>query len=776
MPKALDGINVLEFDAHLGAAYAAMLLAEQGARTIKVEARGGSRLRGTPHFHVLNRSKRVLEIDLDASDTRVAELLRWADVVITGFTPGRLAELHLDYESIRRINPRAIALSMGPLGSRGPDANLEANDDLVAARSGITGSQWARSGDPVALVFPAASYSAGVMAASAAAAAIFARGADGAGQALEVSLLAGAFSLQTGGILRHEKMTSLYHGPQDPLGPIPCYRLFEAADGKFLFAACGNSTFWGKFAIAIDRPDLVGDPRFENAPWGIAAEYWQPLKDIIEPIIRIKPREEWLSILRESDVPCAPVMTRREFIEHAQVRALGMRREIDDPTLGRTIQMGLPVFLNDTPGEIAGPAPARGDDRAALEWLRESKRADAPVSKAVSVSREAGRTRPPLDGVTVLDFASYIAGSYGPMILAQLGAKVIKIESLEGDSFRHFGFGFLGWNQGKRGLSLNLASPEGRDIIHGLADQADVVVENLRPGRMRKFGFDYESLAARNPRIIYMSVNGFGNRGPEHNQPGFDPLLQARSGVMAAQGGHHGHPVYLTCAICDYGAAMLSAFGCVLAIRARELTGRGQFCETSLLQSAMAFQAGEFIFYPGRPDLEDSTPENRGRSALSRAYKCRDSEWLFISLAIELHWNALSAMFPAIPSTTWPAAAAESNEGALAAALADEFAKLDRADALAALNKSGVPATRVNHFRDLFDDQQVLANDLIAELRHSEWGNVKQTGMLMKFSATPGTIERSGPRLGEHTDEILREYLGYSSDKIAALRAAGVIK
>jgi crotonobetainyl-CoA:carnitine CoA-transferase CaiB-like acyl-CoA transferase len=273
-----------------------------------------------------------------------------------------------------------------------------------------------------------------------------------------------------------------------------------------------------------------------------------------------------------------------------------------------------------------------------------------------------------------------------------------------------------------------------------------------------------------------MSVNAFGNRGPDYNQPGFDPLLQARSGVMAAQGGHHGHPVYLTCAICDYGAAMLSAFGCVLALRARELTGRGQFCETSLLQSAMAFQAGEFIFYPGRPDMEDSTVENRGRSALSRAYECRDREWLFISLASEHDWNALRAMFPSLPSSTWQTAAEESNEGALAAALADEFAKLSRTDALAALRKSGIPATRVNNFRDLFDDQQVIANDLIAELPHPDWGLVKQSGMLMKFSATPGTIERAGPRLGEHTDEILREYLGYSPDKITTLRAAGIIK
>ena len=122
------------------------------------------------------------------------------------------------------------------------------------------------------------------------------------------------------------------------------------------------------------------------------------------------------------------------------------------------------------------------------------------------------------------------------MMLAQMGADVIKIESLEGDAFRHFGFGFLGWNEGKRGLSLDLTTPEGREIIRGLAQRADIIVENLRPGRMKRYGFDYATLSTINPRLIYMSVTAFGNRGPEHDQPGFDPLLQARSGVMAAQG------------------------------------------------------------------------------------------------------------------------------------------------------------------------------------------------------------------------------------------------
>jgi crotonobetainyl-CoA:carnitine CoA-transferase CaiB-like acyl-CoA transferase len=771
MAKALSGINVLEFHSNLASAYAAMLLAEQGAESVKLEPPGGAPERGTPHFHVLNRSKRSIFLDFETAQTRtvIDDLIARADVVITGFTPGRMHALGLDYETLRKKNPRVLALNLPPFGSKGPEAEFEANDDLVAARAGITGSQWARSGNPVALVFPAASYSAGVMGASAVTAALIAREHSGEGQALEVSMLAGALSLQTGGVLKHEKMTTMYHGAQDPLGPIPCYRLFEAADHQYLFIACGNATFWGKFVIAIERPELVSDPRFENAPWGIPSEHWQTLKDILEPVIRTKPRAEWLRILREADVPCAPVMTRQEFIEYPQVAAIGMRQQIDDPMLGRTIQLGVPIGLADTPGEVTGPAP-RTDHGADPRAVFENRRPRVAAGGAIANGKG------PLDGVMVLDFASYIAGSYGPMILAQLGANVIKIENLAGDSFRHFGFGFLGWNQGKRALALNLESREGLELVLQLAEKADVLVENLRPGRMKRFGLDYETLARRNPGIVYMSVNGFGNRGPDHNQPGFDPILQSRSGVMAAQGGPHGHPVYLTCAICDYGAAMLSAFGCILGLRVRQTTGRGQFCETSLLQASMAFQAGEFIFYAGRPDMENGAPEHRGRSALSRAYQCRDGEWLFVSVETSAQWRALAKVFPSLPRHDYADAARENNEGALSSALASEFQRIDRGDALARLSDAHVPATQVHHFKDLFSDPQILANGLLAELSHSQWGKVWQTGMLMKFSATPGRIEHAAPLHGEHSDEILREYLGYDASKTADLRARGIVK
>jgi crotonobetainyl-CoA:carnitine CoA-transferase CaiB-like acyl-CoA transferase len=362
------------------------------------------------------------------------------------------------------------------------------------------------------------------------------------------------------------------------------------------------------------------------------------------------------------------------------------------------------------------------------------------------------------------------------MLLAQLGANVIKVENLEGDAFRSFGFGFLGWNQGKRGIALNLNSAEAREIVLQLAKKADMVVENLRPARMRKFGLDYEAVAAVNPQIIYMSVTGFGNRGPEHDQPAFDPLLQARSGVMAAQGGHHGHPVYLTCAICDYGAAMLSALGCVLALRARQLTGRGQMCETSLLQSAIAFQAGEFVFYDDRPDMEKGDAEYRGPSALSRCYQCSGDRWLYLSITEPGHWDAMRVLCGGGAGAPFIEAARESPDGRLSVELSRYFAGLDRNEALHSLKRAGIPAAPVNRIKELFGDPQITANGLIAELKHPQWGRVAQTGILAKFSATVPTITRAAPLLGEHTDEILAHFLGYDSAKITDLKNRGIVK
>ena len=398
MAKALDGITVLEFASSLGSAYAAMLMAEQGARAIRIEPPGGDTRRGTPHFHVLNRSKQALFLNLDSAGdlAQARELIGIADVVVSGFTPARQRALGLDYESVRQRNSSAILLQMPPLGSRGPYAEMPADDDLLCAWGGIFGTQSSRSGKPVAITFPTASYQAGLVGAAAATAGLIARGNSGAGQVVEVSGLTGALSLQTGDFLRNAQLQTSRPGPADPMGPYAVIYLYRGADGLYFIIDCTSARFCQRLADAVGRPQLFSDPRFKDAPWGVPKAHIPALREALQTAFLERPRDEWIRILREYEVPAAPVMTRQQFLEDPQVRHLGMRREIDDPTLGPTIQLGLPVNLTATPGEIVGPAPAVDNTNPRLgsvarRGARQEACAAAPAVKPAVVEQRAAR-------------------------------------------------------------------------------------------------------------------------------------------------------------------------------------------------------------------------------------------------------------------------------------------------------------------------------------------------------------------------------------------------
>src|SRR5262245_19794015 len=654
MASALNGIRIVEVAQDIAGPYTGMLLAEQGAEVIKIEPPRGDRARGIPGFHVWNRSKRSAVADPTTAEGRefIHRLVSTADVLLVDAQPGDEAALGLSYEELARQNPGLIYCHLPAFGSKGPHARRFADDTLVAAVSGLLGSQWSHRDGGVYLVIPIASYGAAFVASSSIAAALFEREHSGKGQKIEVSWLAGAFAMQTGTILYHPDMLRLFSGRMNPLGPIPVYRLFKAQD-DWLFVACGNTTFWNKFSLALEQPEWVSDPRYEKAPWGIAPEDREELAEKIAAIIATKPREEWLRILRENDVPCAPVTSRQEFIAHRQTIHNGMSVELNDPELGKTVQMGIPIRLYQTPGVIRGPAPRLGQHTEEVKAENGRRETESRIQNSESEIQGSplkssdprlqtldARLSHPLQGVLVLDFASYIAGTFGPMMLAQLGANVIKVETFQGDAFRSFGFGFLGWNQGKRALAVNLNTAAGREVVYDLVRKVDVVVENLRPGATKRYSIDYETLVRINPRLIYATVTAFGTSGPDHDQPGFDPLLQSRSGIMRAQGGHRHPPFYLTCGVCDYAAALLTAYGVTAALYARQHTGKGQRVETSLLNASMAVQCGSFLFYDDRPDLENGGPDLWGTGALYRIYLTADNS-LFLAVVEPAHWQAL---------------------------------------------------------------------------------------------------------------------------------------
>src|SRR5437762_11892605 len=354
------------------------------------------------------------------------------------------------------------------------------------------------------------------------------------------------------------------------------------------------------------------------------------------------------------------------------------------------------------------------------------------------------------------------------MQLADLGASVIKVESLEGDSFRELP-GFFGWNRGKRALAGDLKTAEGRGIVHRLAERADVVMENMRPGVAERLGVGYERLSAINPRLIYSSVTAFGSSGPDSDRPGFDPIFQALGGLMTLQG-FGGSPVYLRTAPTDYYTAALATQGILSALFARERTGRGQRVETSLLRGVLALQAGVAVDYPSKPTLIRDNPTYR-------LYQAGDGAWFFLAVGNQAFWvklcKALGLEHLADDPRFGSWLLRIQNNADLLPILEARFREQSRAEWLDVLAAHDIPAAPVQPLLDFFEDPAVRHHGLVHEYDHPEVGRLRLMGQPLVFAETP-TLDPGPPlTLGQHTDAILTE-LCYTDAEIAALHARRV--
>jgi crotonobetainyl-CoA:carnitine CoA-transferase CaiB-like acyl-CoA transferase len=391
---------------------------------------------------------------------------------------------------------------------------------------------------------------------------------------------------------------------------------------------------------------------------------------------------------------------------------------------------------------------------------------------------------PPLDGLTVLDLTRVLSGPYCTMLLADMGARVIKVEQPgKGDDTRGWGppflegesAYFLSINRNKESVTLDFKHPDGRAILERLISQCDVLVENFRPGTLAKLGLDYATLREKFPRLVYCSVSGFGQTGPRRNEPGYDAVMQGEGGLMSITGTPDGPPVRLGVAIADIVSGMFAAYGVSMALLARERTGRGQEVDVAMLDAVSAlltYQAGNYFASGKAP----SRLGNRHPSiAPYETFTASDGDFVLAVGNDEL-WKKFCAVAELDAGERFATNRQRVAEyGELRPVIASRLKTRPRQHWIKRLTAAGVPCGSVRDLQELFDDPQIKAREMVALVEHQTIGALKVLGMPVKLSDTPGLLRSAPPRLGEHTNIVLQRDLGLDDQAIANLRAQKVV-
>jgi len=403
-----------------------------------------------------------------------------------------------------------------------------------------------------------------------------------------------------------------------------------------------------------------------------------------------------------------------------------------------------------------------------------------------SIARKNTRDQA-LKGIRIIDLSQLAAGPLCSMMLADMGAEVIKIEIPDrGDSLRYWGTPyvgkdsvyFLGLNRNKKSVTLNLKKQKGKEVLFKMLRTADVLIENFRPGTMERLGLGYETVMSINPRIIYCRISGYGQNGPYREYGGYDLIAQGESGLMMVTGEEDDPPTKMGVAVVDYGAGMNAAYGVAVALLTREKTGKGQMIDVALFDTAVYWMT----FYQIGSYLVTGKPHKRLRTGHPlttpyEAYKTRDI-YITIGCSSDKHWKKFCEVIARKKLIDDPMFETNlkrvENREKLSSILSEVFVKKKGDEWLQLFRKAGIPCGPVNTIDNVVSDIQVLHREMLVEIDHPVAGKIKVPGIPVKLSETPGTIRLPPPILGQHTEEILKK-MGYSITDIKELKSDNVI-
>ncbi len=653
--QVLDGIRVVDLTSGPVGGTATMVLADYGADVVKVEPPAGDRFRTLAASPMWLRGKRSVVLDLQGGDgrRRLRALVESADVLVVGGPPARALRWGVDAESALELQPSLVHCSITAWGAHGPYAGHPGYEGLVAARSGRMRAferQLRREGPAYSAVL-VASHAAAQGVVQGIAAALFARQRTGRGQRVESSLLQALMPYDLIEMLlvqlaerRGEPLPSL----ADMGGDMPTlnYHPILAGDGRWI--QCGNLLEHLILAF-LDAIGLLGElldeERFRSPPGSWDAETVEVARDLILARVQEKTSTEWMEIFhRSGNVAAEPYLSTQEALHHPDLVANGEVIEILDPELGRVRQLGPIAKLSSTPASPGRPAPRVGEhgDDIFAEERRPPK--FTPMAPAV-----AGR---PLDGVLVLELATIIAAPLGTAMLADLGARVIRVETIGGDPYRHMlpgGMPAVKTTAGKESICLDLKSAEGRQIVQDLARRADILLHNYRPGVPERLGIGYDELRAQNPTLVWISANGYGPAGPSAKRPSTHPVPGAAMGGAAHQAGaaldkpctrleevrevsrqlmraNESNP--------DPNTSVVIASAALLGLLARERHGVGQSIYVNMLAANAYANGDDFLDYAGKQKRRAVDAELFGLGATYRLYPA-SSGWVFLALTTD---------------------------------------------------------------------------------------------------------------------------------------------